>query len=83
MKGLGACVPLVDFISHNFYGHRFVHNTSLCLALDEEKRVWISNKPDPVCGYLFAWGGGGKAKQRNQAPSAPAPSHGMGTRSLT
>ena len=56
MLGLGSAVFIHDYISHNFYAHCFLHNTSVCVGIDKDDRVWLSNKQQQ-CGYMFAWGG--------------------------
>ena len=63
MEGLGSAVYLPNFVGHNFISHSFVHHTSLCLAVDKQGRVWVDNKnEEKEIGYLFAWGGSGKAR---------------------
>lgn len=56
MHGLGSCVFLHDFISHNFYAQSFLHNTSVCVGVDAENQVWLNNHSEKR-GYVFAWGG--------------------------
>ena len=63
MEGLGCSVFIQDFIGHNFWGHVFLHNTSLCIALDKSGRVWLTNKKHNI-GHLFGWGGGGDKDEK-------------------
>ena len=56
MSGLGSAVLLTHGIGHNFYGYLFEHNTSVCLAMDSQRQVWLSNSPSKI-GYVYAWGG--------------------------
>ena len=65
MEGLGCSVFLEDFIGHNFIGHAFVHNTSLCLAIDKEGRVWMDNDNGKIIGYIFGWGGAGNGCKKS------------------
>lgn len=55
MEGLGCAVELQDGIGHNFEEYVFVHNTSLCIGVDEAGLVCTNDKVDN--GYDFAWGG--------------------------
>ena len=64
LLGLGCCVLLNDYISHHFYAHTFVHNTSLCLVVSNGK-VYVSNK-EKKFGTLLGWGAGGKKKKKKK-----------------
>ena len=52
MKGLGTAISIDNFLGHHFYAHTFVHNTSLCIGMDEYNRVWLSNTKKNVGIYL-------------------------------
>ena len=56
--GLGCCSPILNYSTHHFYGASFAHNTSLCLAVDKNNVVFVSNKKKEF-GTLLGWGGGG------------------------
>ena len=55
MKGLGSCARLGGFISHHFYAPTFVHNTSVCMAIDKKNIVHVTNEKENW-GNIMAWG---------------------------
>ena len=55
IQGLGSCVGLEGFMAHHFYAPTFVHNTSVCLAIDSENRVHVTNE-QKCWGNMMAWG---------------------------
>ena len=64
--GLGIAVPIVDGSVHHFYGWAFVHRTSLCLRIFED-RVYYCNTKEQNDFILAAWGrsGGSSEAKRN------------------
>lgn len=79
-EGLGCSVSIDDFVTQSFYGHTFVHNTSVCIGVDSDLKIWLKNIK-PEIGYVFAWGGGGLARSRRNASagnqSSVGPSAGL------
>jgi hypothetical protein len=65
--GLGISVPIVDASVHHFYGWAFVHRTSLCLRILENK-VYSRNNKEHADFILAAWGrSGGSAEAESNA----------------
>ena len=57
MQGLGCCAQSDNFIAHHFYASTFVHNTSVCLAVDADNIVHVTNKEE-CWGTVMGWGEG-------------------------
>lgn len=54
MQGLGCCIPITDYLCHHFYAKCFVHNTSVCLAI-ENNLVYVLNTNNRF-GTVIGWG---------------------------
>ena len=52
MEGLSCSVPIEDYTSHHFYSHAFTHNTSLCLAVNKQGRVFVTNQNTKLALFL-------------------------------
>ena len=57
MQGLESCVRLENFMAHHFYSGSFVRNTLVCIAVDGNNKVHVSNR-DKYWGTMLGWGKG-------------------------
>ena len=57
MEGLGCCKAIEDYDTHHFHADSFVHNTSICIAIDMDGKVYVTNLKQQI-GTLLGWGKG-------------------------
>ena len=68
LDGLGVAVPIVDGISHHFYGSQFSHRTCLPLCKRRSDGMFSAfNRDDNFS--IFAWGSTDNSGQVNEADS--------------